>query len=58
MCSDKKPDPGPSSPGAAYRNWVNSDLPFWPRLTLALSNEWIKVRTGQQCCGHYGEPGC
>ncbi len=55
MCSS---EPGPPSPSAALRNWRESDLPFWQKLRVALRNEWTKVRTGKDCCGNYGEPGC
>jgi hypothetical protein len=53
MCSDQMP-----SPSAFSRNWRGSDVPFWPKLRLALANVWKKIRTGKSCCGNYGEPGC
>jgi hypothetical protein len=53
MCEETKP-----SPRAFLDNWRKSDLPFFKRLRVALRNEWKKIRTGQQCCGNYGEPGC
>lgn len=28
------------------------------KLYLVLRNNWIKIRTRQGCCGHFGEPGC
>ncbi len=55
MCSNVQRNP---SPGASLRNWRRSDLPFWRKLRVALANNLVKVRTGQTCCGNYGEPGC
>jgi ribosomal protein L39E len=43
---------------AARRNWRESDLPFFGKLRVAARNNWIKVRTRSNCCGHPGEPGC
>jgi hypothetical protein len=54
MCSDSRQ----GTPSTALRNWRESDLPFFPRLWVALRNTARKVRTGKTCCGHYGEPGC
>lgn len=39
-------------------NWRGSDLPFSRKLRLAMRNNLIKLKKGQSCCGHHGEPGC
>lgn len=33
-------------------------MPWHRKLRLLVRNNWIKIRTGSACCGHYGEPGC
>jgi hypothetical protein len=40
--------------------WTNMRVPMpWPRkLRLLLRNNWLKIRTGSNCCGYPGEPGC
>lgn len=43
---------------AFFTNWRESDLPFAAKLRLTFRNQWIKIRHGQSCCGHHGEPGC
>lgn len=43
---------------AFFTNWSESALPFTRKLSLTFRNQWIKVRHGQSCCGHEGEPGC
>jgi len=49
-------EPGPD---AFVRNWSESELPFIPRLCVALHNTARRVLALQTCCcGHYGEPGC
>ena len=42
----------------ARTNWRQSELPFFSKLPLALCNNWIKLRTRQNCCGNLGQPGC
>ena len=42
----------------SFENWRSSDLPLLKKLTLTAKNEWRKVRTLKNCCGHPGEPGC
>ena len=54
MCSSP-PEP---TADAFLRNWRESELPFLPRLWVALRNTARKLFTLQTCCGHYGEPGC
>ncbi len=44
--------------GAFFTNWRESDLPFHRKLAVAVRNNWIKLRTRKDCCGHLGEPGC
>ena len=43
---------------AFFTNWRESNLPFAAKLRLTFRNQWIKIRHGQSCCGHHGEPGC
>ena len=43
---------------AARQNWRRSDLPFLTKLRMATANNWRKMRTRRNCCGHPGEPGC
>lgn len=43
---------------AVFTNWRESDLPFHRKLAVAVRNNWIKLRTRRDCCGHPGEPGC
>lgn len=33
-------------------------MPLRRKLYLLFRNNWIKIRTRQDCCGHFGEPGC
>lgn len=33
-------------------------MPLHRKLYLVFRNNWIKIRTRQDCCGHPGEPGC
>lgn len=42
---------------AAFTN-MKVKMPLHRKLYLLFRNNWIKVRTGQECCGHLGEPGC
>jgi hypothetical protein len=42
---------------AAFTN-MRAPMPLRRKLWLVLRNNWIKLRTGQNCCGHHGEPGC
>jgi len=39
-------------------NWRTYDAPFTTKVRLTFSNNWIKVRKRQNCCGNYGQPGC
>lgn len=42
---------------AALRNW-RQPMPLSRKIRLAVKNIGIKIRTGQTCCGNFGEPGC
>lgn len=42
----------------AFRNWRHWNGPFSEKVRLTVRNEWIKVRTFKDCCGHIDEPGC
>ncbi|MHB0866259.1 MAG: hypothetical protein ACYC6B_01645 [Thermoleophilia bacterium] len=55
--SDDHKHPRPSA-AAFFTNWHESDLSFAGKLRLTFGNQWIKLRHGQSCCGHEGEPGC
>ncbi len=37
---------------------LRQPMPLRLKLRLFLRNEWTKVRTRSDCCGHPGEPGC
>jgi hypothetical protein len=50
MCD--QPDPH------AFLDNFRGPLPWTRKLQMAGRNTWTKVRTGQRCCGHPGEPGC
>jgi hypothetical protein len=57
-----EPDPPPPSPepslGAVFSNWATYDAPFATKLRMVFSNNLIKLRTKQGCCGNHGQPGC
>ena len=42
---------------AVFTN-MKAKMPLRRKLYLLLRNNWIKIRTRQNCCGHLGEPGC
>ena len=44
----------PYSPIANLRQ----PLPFWNKLRLVMTNNLLKLRRRQGCCGNYGQPGC
>lgn len=57
MADDERPRVTPSA--EAFRaNWRNSTLPFFEKLAMSMRNNFTKMRTGQNCCGNLGEPGC
>ena len=41
-----------------FSNWGTYEAPFATKLRLVVSNNWIKLRHHQSCCGHLGQPGC
>ncbi len=42
---------------AAFTN-MKVKMPLRRKVYLLFRNNWIKIRTRQDCCGHLGEPGC
>ena len=46
------------SVGGGWKNWRESDAPYWTKVRLSIKNQLIKARTLKDCCGNYGEPGC
>ncbi len=42
----------------AFQANLSAPMPLWRKLRLLLRNNFIKLRRGQSCCGHPGEPGC
>ena len=42
---------------AVFAN-MRSPMPLGRKLQRVVANNWTKVRTRQNCCGHPGEPGC
>ena len=51
----KKPRPNLSD---NFRNFWESDIPFFERLGIAMANNFTKLRKLDTCCGNYGQPGC
>jgi len=45
-------------PRDLLRNFHDYDAPFPETVRLMAANNWRKLRTGSNCCGHHGEPGC
>jgi hypothetical protein len=37
---------------------LHVDIPWPKKIKLLLKNNWIKIRSFNNCCGHPGEPGC
>lgn len=37
---------------------LQAPLPLRRKVRLLLRNNWIKIKTRSNCCGHPGEPGC
>ena len=46
------------SPAAFVANQRNTGLPWHRVATLVVANSWRKLRTGRNCCGNLGQPGC
>jgi hypothetical protein len=53
----EEPRPKPSL-GAFFSNWTTYDAPFATKLRMTVSNNLIKLRKQQACCGNNGQPGC
>ena len=43
---------------AFFSNWREYEAPAHTKLRLAMRNYWIRIRTGSNCCGNHGQPGC
>jgi len=52
---DRRPRP---SLRATFSNWATYDAPFTTKLRMVASNNFIKLRKRQNCCGNHGQPGC
>jgi hypothetical protein len=37
---------------------LKAPTPLGRKIQRLVANNWIKVRTRSNCCGHPGEPGC
>jgi hypothetical protein len=37
---------------------LRQPMPLRRKLRLIARNNWIKIRSGSNCCGNHGEPGC
>ncbi len=42
----------------AFFTNMNVKMPLNKKIRLAIKNNLIKIKTGKNCCGHPGEPGC
>lgn len=42
----------------AFFTNMKVEMPFTRKVCLVIRNNVIKIRTGKNCCGHPGEPGC
>jgi len=54
MCREKKSRP---SPRAFFDN-LRGPQPWSRKILMLLRNNWKKLTSLQDCCGHPGEPGC
>ncbi len=54
--AEERPRPKPSMRNS-MTNWRKSGLPFLSKLGVAMRNNWTKLRTRQNCCGNYDQPG-
>ena len=54
MCGPQRPRPDIR---AFFTNLAGPE-PWQEKLRLLLQNNWLKIKTFQDCCGHPGEPGC
>ncbi|MBI5101137.1 MAG: hypothetical protein HZB33_04810 [Nitrospirae bacterium] len=37
---------------------LSGPMPLKDKIRLFIKNNAIKIKTGKECCGHPGEPGC
>lgn len=37
---------------------MSAPMPWPTKIRLLLRNNFIKIKTRRNCCGHHGEPGC
>lgn len=51
------PKPRPSVT-ALFQNWSTYEAPMVEKMRLAVRNNLKKARTGSNCCGNHGQPGC
>jgi hypothetical protein len=42
----------------AFFTNMSAPMPIHKKIALLFRNNFTKIRKGQSCCGHYGEPGC
>ena len=42
----------------AFLTNMSAPMPIHRKIYLVLRNNLTKIRRGQSCCGHPGEPGC
>ena len=50
--------PGRPSAGDFVANQRGTGLAWHRVVGLVVANSWRKVRTGRNCCGNLGQPGC
>ena len=50
--------PARPSPAAFVANQRDTGLPWHRVAALVVANSWRKIRTGRNCCGNLGQPGC
>ena len=58
MCQPDPDRPPPPNLGAFLANQRNTGLPWYRLLAISAANNWRKLRTGRNCCGNHGQPGC
>ena len=50
----------PAPPRPPFNFWANlrQPMPRRQKWRLFYRNLWIRVEKRQDCCGHFGQPGC
>jgi hypothetical protein len=43
---------------ASLANFRDYDAPFAVKVRMLIANNAKKLRTGSNCCGNHGQPGC